>query len=235
MDPKIQFNSYYSSQLKTKAWDFRIIKDYDAAILTYKEALKLYSEDVDIYSEIAACYILKEDYNQALNYLNTGLSYTLNSNLLTSRISVYEKLYQYSNAALDYMSLAEIAKKEKYENSSIANYYFGAGYEYQRDYKYQVSIDAINLGMKYDLTASWAYNNRGVAYSNLGKLELALQDYCTAINKCKYCNDSDFGLYAHNAAGLLIKLKRNSEACVYFKKAADKDSKYNYDYNRYCH
>ena len=235
MDPKIQFNNYYSSQLKTKAWDFRIKEDYDEAISTYIEALKLYSEDVAIYSEIAACYILKEDYNQALNYLNKGLSYSLNSNLLTSRIRVYEKLYQYSNAALDYLSLAEIAKKEKYENYNIANYYFGAASEYLKENKYQTSIEATNLGMKYDLSASWAYCTRGVAYWHLGKLELSLQDFRTAVNKCKYCNDSDFGIYAHNAANVLIQLKRNSEACVYFKKAADKDSKYNYDYNRYCH
>ena len=153
------------------------------------------------------------------------------------RIEIYKKSYEYSNAALDYLTLAKSYISQKYDKSSIANYYFQAGYQYSEGKAYQESIRAYTTGLLYDQSSSsaWAYGNIGVAYNKLGQNEIGLKDHLMAVTKCKdSCSDESLGLYLHNAANNLLNLNRKAEACVYYKLAANKDSKYYNDYIRIC-
>jgi hypothetical protein len=235
MDPNISFNVHFANQLRNKGYELKNSKNYSAAVQKFEEAIKFNSADLTSYGAIADCFIEQGDYNKALEYLNTGLYNSDDFYLLRTRINVYEKLSQFSNAASDYITLTDLSIRSKSEKSEIASNYFNAGYFYVKSKEYQNGINAINSGMKYSLSEAWAYNNRGVCYDNLGKEDLAIKDYITAVNKCNLCGEESLALYAHNTGLLLIRMKRNSEACVYLNKAAKNDSKFENDYNRYCH
>ena len=237
MDPNISFNAYYANQLINKAYTFKYDNSYNSAISSAESALTYTPNNPTIYGLISDCYFEQSNFSQALSYVNQGLDYKEDDGLLYKRIEIYKKLYEYSNAAEDYLTLAKSYISQKYDKSSIANYYFQAGYQYSQGKAYQESISAYTKGLLYDQSSSsaWAYNNRGVAYNNLGQKEIALKDYLMAVTKCKdSCSDENLGLYLHNAANKLLNLNRKAEACVYYKLAANKDSKYYNDYIRTC-
>ena len=237
MDPNISFNAYYANQLYNKAYAFKNDKSYNSAISSLKSALTYTPKDAKIYSLISDCYFEQSNFSEALSYVKQGLDYIEDDGLLMKRIEIYKKLYEYSNAALDYLTLAKAYVRKKYDKSSIANCYFQAGYQYSQGKAYQESISAYTKGLLYDQSSSsaWAYCGRGFAYDNLGQKEICLKDYLMAVTKCKdYCGDGDLALYLHNAAITLQNLNRKADACLYYKLAADKDSKYYNDYIRIC-
>ena len=237
MDPNISFNAYYANQLINKAYTFKSDNSYNSAISSLESALTYTPKDPTIYGLISDCYFEQSNFSQALSYVNQGLDYKEDDGLLYKRIEIYKKLYEYSNAAEDYLTLAKSYISQKYDKSSIANYYFQAGYQYSEGKAYQESIRAYTTGLLYDQSSSsaWAYGNRGVANNRLGQYEIALKDHLMAVTKCKdSCSDESLGLYLHNAANNLLNLKRKAEACVYYKRAANKDSKYYSDYTRIC-
>ena len=232
MDPNINFNDYYATQLSNEGWDLKINSNYNGAINKYKEALKFTPRNSTLYGNIADCYMSLGYNNEALEYLNQGIDYSYDTWLIGKRAELYGKLNQNSNAAYDYISLAEAAIRDKSDKSTIANYYFKAGYEFTNSYQYDDAISTISKGFKYDQSSSaaWAYNNRGVAHGKLGDYQLALNDYEIAIDKCSGCSDESMGLYLHNAAIQLYNLNRKYEACIYYKRAMNKNSKYTNDY-----
>jgi tetratricopeptide (TPR) repeat protein/outer membrane protein assembly factor BamD (BamD/ComL family) len=235
IDENISFSNYYAEKLKESAISLKNEKRYNEAISKLNEALKYNINQASIYLLLAECYSEKGDDNNALNQINLGLEYKDDITLLSKRIDINIKNSQFAIAADDYFRCAELAVSETYAKSSIASYYFHAGYQYLNAEKNQEAINAINLGMKYDNSAAWAYNNRGVAYSRQSKIELALKDYVAAINKCSYCDDESHGLYYNNAANILYRLDRYTEACNYFEKAAEKSGKFQADYDRNCY
>ena len=238
MDPNISFNAYYANQLINKANAFKNDNNYNSAISSLKSALTYTPNDPNIYSLISDCYFEQSNFSEALSYVNQGLDYIEDDGLLMKRIEIYKKLYEYSNAAEDYLTLAKSYISQKYDKSSIANYYFQAGYQYSQGKAYQESISAYTTGLLYDQSSSsaWAYGNRGVAYNKLGQNEIGLKDHLMAVTKCKdySCSDEDLGRHLQNAAITLHNLNRKAEACVYYKLSANKDSKYYNDYIRIC-
>ena len=237
MDPNISFNAYYANQFYNKALASKYDNNYNSAISSLKSALTYTPDDPNIYSLISDCYFEQSNFSEALSYVNQGLDYKEDDGLLMKRIEIYKKLYDYNNAALDYLTLAKAYVHKKYDKSSIANCYFNAGYLYTEGKAYQESIRTITTGLLYDQSSSsaWAYGNRGFSYNKLGQNEIGLKDHLTAVIKCKdYCSDETLGHHLNNAAITLRNLKRKSEACVYYKKAANKDSKYYNDYIRIC-
>lgn len=76
------------------------------------------------------------------------------------------------------------------------------------------------LGISYDVVRT--YINRGGAYSTSLQLDLATQDYQTAIRICEQIDDKSQLLYIYNNIGLVHKRKGDYyTAAEYFKKATD--------------
>ena len=236
MDPNISFNAYYANQLYNKAYAFKNDNSYNSAISSLNSALTHTPNDPKIYSLISDCYFEQSNFSEALSYVNQALDYKEDDGLLYKRIEIYKKLYEYSNAALDYLTLAKAYISKKLAKSSIANCYFQAGYQYLQGNAYEESIKAITMGLLYDQSSSsaWGYGNRGVAYNYLGRNEIGLKDHLMAVTKCKDCSAENLGRHLQNTAITLHNLNRKAEACVYFKRAVNKDSKYYNDYIRFC-
>ena len=232
LDQNISFNKYYASNLINKALNLFYEDKYTESIKLLNEALKFTPSDPEIFGNLSDCYLAKGNLQEALSFVNQGLDYEINESLLIKRKEIYLKQNKNKDAADDYISLAEFSIKEKSEKWQIGNYFFSAGYEYLQCKQYQDAINAINKGIKYDKDKAWAYNNRGVCYNHLGKDDLALVDFQKAIAKCNGCSEA--GLYFNNSGKTFKRLNRKDEACDYFRRAANIDSKYNNDYRQGC-
>jgi tetratricopeptide (TPR) repeat protein len=213
-------------------------EDYNEYQLT-KEIIKLFEKCIELnpenpttYIQYADFYLQQNDYNNALNKINQGMNSKFDISLLHMRSQINQQKSDYLNSATDYRLIAEYYENSKSSKETIAYYYFQAGYQFTNSHNYQEGINAFDKGFKFNNKDANSYNNRGVCYENLGKLDMALKDYNMSISMGK--NDQNLALFIRNSGILLYKLNRKSEACEQLKKAMNLDSKYLYDYNSYC-
>ena len=89
--------NYYLGLVKMKQ------EDYESALNCFDAYLEAreYPESAMVYNQIAGCYIAQRDYEQALEYINTGLerSDTLSRRILMqNQVILYEKIGEYKTA-----------------------------------------------------------------------------------------------------------------------------------------
>lgn len=240
IDPGISFNNFEINILLAQLQKLRLDRseDYNEYQLT-KEIIKLFEKCIELnpenpttYIQYADFYLQQNDYNNALNKINQGMNSKFDISLLNMRSQINQQKSDYLNLANDYRLIAEYYENSKAIKETIAYYYFQAGYQFTNSYNYQEGINSFDKGIKFNNKDANSYNNRGVCYEKLGKLELALKDFNMSISLGR--NDPNLALFIRNSGILLNKLNRKREGCEQLKKAANLDSKYLFDYNSYC-
>ena len=240
IDSGISFNNFEINTLLAQLQKLRSNRSEDyneyqlntEIIKLFEKCIELNPENPTTYYQYADFYLQQNDFTNALNKINQGLNSKFDISLLLKRSEINEKKSDYLNSAIDYRLIAEYYENSKSIKETIAYYYFKSGYLFTNSSNYQEGINSFDKGIKFNNKDANSYNNRGVCYEKLGKLELALKDFNMSISLG--INDPNLALFIRNSGILLNKLNRKREGCEQLKKAANLDSKYLYDYNSYC-
>ena len=116
---------------------------YDKSINTYTIALKTDPQNAEVLRKRAQVYVIKQEYQNALNDLNQSIALN-NKNYLTflERASVYKKLGQYQSAINDYGQSTIINSKcaEGFSGRAQSQFQTGNYKEAVSDYKLALKI-----------------------------------------------------------------------------------------------
>lgn len=215
MDEEIDFSEYEANKIIGDALRQYEAQNYPEAIELYKKAL-----DADIKKEeallgLARSHIANEEKSYGKQYLNeliemqpeSAIAYEERGNLNYDMGEFSEALDDLNNAVANGI----------YANADL---YFRIAYCEAMQGNNPAAIQNYTESLK--LSAySMSYNNRGACHQALGNLSLALKDFSSAISTSKDTDDKSKGLYYNNRGVLLVNMKKKSEACYDFKKAAN--------------
>jgi Flp pilus assembly protein TadD len=220
----------------------REIKKQQAVSMMYNEAelgkaenmlleiLREKSTDYETNISLARLYVRKKDSYNAKKYFDICISLKPNE-----AEPIKEKLnYDYENN-----NWSDVLNSSRLLNNCVnyvldADDYFRSGYANLKQYNYRESVNDHTASIRLNNSYALSYNNRGVAYNNLGETILALNDYTKAVALGLKYDKENLGLYYNNRGGILMKLKRMREACADFKKGSalgNSNCRYNL---RYC-
>ena len=151
-------------------------KDYNGAIKLYDEVIKFgeyaeaYNNRGNAYSDLGQKERAIQDFNKAIQ-LNPNYAKAYNN-----RGNAYDDLGQKERAIQDYTRSIELNNPELYLP------YYNRGIAYMDGLKqYERAIQDFNKAIQLNPNDAKTYNNRGIAYKNLGQYERAIQDYNKAI------------------------------------------------------
>ena len=210
------------------------LKEYDAAISSYKKALSL-KKEARYYYNLGTAYFYKNDYDNCLLYYNKAIRLnSTNSEYLYERANLYEMLKNPLKAEKDIVKCLKF-----YQNipdmAFIKERIFQIGVLYQKEEKYKDAIRMFNRGLKIENARDVYYQARGNCYKKLGMIQKAKNDYlkCLEISPFSlinltniiylYLSEKDF----YNAKSYLDDLVKNHGLTPNIKEIID-----SYDYLR---
>lgn len=154
---------------------YQELGDESAAEEAYHLALQL-SNTSQFANRLGIFYYQKKNYTQALDYYKQAIQLSPDDAVLYENLGLcYEDSGQWDEAKKAYETAAEISPNSTSYNR-LGVFYFN------RD-QYEKALEFYLKALEFDAEDSVIYENIGLAYQSLGRLQEAEQNYNTAINK----------------------------------------------------
>ncbi len=189
--------------------DSTLVKD---AILDFNSAISIDLEFVIAYQERAAAHEFLGQFQKAISDYEMGLELEPNNTELSTNLGVtYGKIRDYEKAIeyFDFSIETNPNEPSAYCNRGLAKYYNKDNEGALLDYAKSIELDE-------DTKSYRAFLNRAMLYNFIGKIELAINDINTAIER----NPNIPNLY-YTRAGYYLRINKKEEACSDFQYAAN--------------
>jgi outer membrane protein assembly factor BamD (BamD/ComL family) len=217
MDANVDFSDYERDLKKQQAMSMMYSEtEMEKAEDMLLEILRDKPNDYETNISLARLYVRKKESYNAKKYFDICISLKPND-----ADPIKEKLnYDYENNNWsDVLNSIRLLKYVDGYNLDAIDY-FRSGYANSKQYNHRECIDDYTASIRLNNSYALSYNNRGVAYDNLGETILALNDYSRAIALGVKNDRGNLGLYYSNRGEIFKKLRRMREACADFKKGA---------------
>ncbi len=153
---------------------YKIIGNYERAILDYDNAITIYPQYADAYNNRGNAYTKLRNYEQAVNDYNTAIRFAPQyADAYNNRGFAYRRLGNYFQAIDDFSVVIDL-------NPEYAVAYYGRGNSYYNIGNLRQAISDYDKAIGIDPQYADAYTNRGLAYSKLGDGEQAAEDFKAA-------------------------------------------------------
>ena len=162
---------------------YKRLNQLDNTIANYEKALELQKDKKDIVLEedLAECYHMKHDYQNALKYYNEVLLVKKDDyNLRFNKALVLHAMKDYSGAIDIYSKLLE-EKDNASIRTNIASAYVSLGDENLKQQNYTLSTQNFEKAIEYNTKDSYAYYGLAKSYRACGINEKASEYYEKAI------------------------------------------------------
>ena len=167
----------------------------DNTIANYEKALELQKDkrNVELVEDLAECYHLKHDYQNALKYYNEALATKSDDyNLKFNKALVLHAMKDY-NGAIDIYTALQEEKDNPNVKSNLSSAYVALGEEYLNQQNYTLSTQYFEKAIENGTKDSYAYFGLGKSYRACGLNDKATEYYEKAIamspDKTEYSKD----------------------------------------------
>jgi tetratricopeptide (TPR) repeat protein len=222
----------YHSPYQDRAEQYVKIGEFNPALSDYTSALNylselsagpVYSARADLQARLGHDQQAIYDYGKAIKLMIANGAPDRNSDdadqLAASyfgRAKLYIKKKDYFKALADCDKLVELDAQDKYR-ACRASVFDKLGQHEQASAERKEVIDPYNKAIKEEATDS-TYNDRGIAYEDLGQYKEALQDYLAALRLAP-----TESIYMSNCATIYGRLGDYEKAISLFSQAAQSD------------
>lgn len=222
-DKKIDFSAYDAQQLVLSGNGHRIAKEYSKALHDYQQALIKSPNNFNALLAIAENYKDQNSNYNAFEYIEKALlnaNYSEKYKALSLKYEIYEEQSNWSeaiNLATDilYLNTTDVNKSQWFLKRGKCQY---------KSRSYSNAIDDITTSMQGEnsVNSAYAYNLRGICYSELNMYTNAIADYkkATIVGVSQYESNENMGIFYNNLGYTYMKLNKLQDAQLAYKRAA---------------